>query len=104
SLACSVQCVEEPEGCGLAIADADGSNVRTFDFGAPGPWHPAPIPSNQPPPGSAGAPPGPRPEGELLALLPRGTGLGPDIAAQDPQTGDLREIVETDGIVDCQDP
>jgi dipeptidyl aminopeptidase/acylaminoacyl peptidase len=27
-------------GSGLSIADADGSNVRTFDFGAWGPWHP----------------------------------------------------------------
>ena len=25
---------------GLAIADADGSNVRTFGFAASGPWHP----------------------------------------------------------------
>jgi Tol biopolymer transport system component len=25
---------------GLAIADADGSNVREFGFGVPGPWHP----------------------------------------------------------------
>lgn len=25
---------------GLSIADADGSDVRTFDFGASGPWHP----------------------------------------------------------------
>ena len=25
---------------GLSIADADGSNVRTFGFGAAGPWHP----------------------------------------------------------------
>jgi len=25
---------------GLSIADADGSNVRTFGFGASGPWHP----------------------------------------------------------------
>lgn len=27
-------------GCHLAIADADGSNVRTVEFGAAGPWHP----------------------------------------------------------------
>ena len=26
---------------GLAIADADGSNVRAFGFAASGPWHPA---------------------------------------------------------------
>ncbi len=38
---------------GLSIADADGSNVRTFDFGAAGPWHPGtPSPSveSTPPP------------------------------------------------------
>jgi hypothetical protein len=43
---------------GLSIADADGSNVRTFDFGNPGPWHPgklatpdvAPSPSTSPRP------------------------------------------------------
>lgn len=27
-------------GCHLAIADADGSNVREFRYGMPGPWHP----------------------------------------------------------------
>ena len=25
---------------GVSVADADGSNIRTFSFGAPGPWHP----------------------------------------------------------------
>ena len=33
-------CLEDPNGCGLAIADADGSDDRAFDFGASGPWHP----------------------------------------------------------------
>jgi Tol biopolymer transport system component len=28
---------------GLAIADADGSNVREFGFGASGPWHPGTL-------------------------------------------------------------
>jgi Tol biopolymer transport system component len=28
------------ESAGLAIADADGSNVREFGFAASGPWHP----------------------------------------------------------------
>jgi hypothetical protein len=36
---------------GLAIADADGSNVRAFGFAASGPWHPAPA--NQPTPSPA---------------------------------------------------
>jgi WD40-like Beta Propeller Repeat len=31
------------DGCHLAIAEADGSNLRTFGFAAAGPWHPAPI-------------------------------------------------------------
>ena len=30
-------------GDGLSIADADGSNVRTFGFGASGPWHPGTL-------------------------------------------------------------
>jgi Tol biopolymer transport system component len=30
-------------GCHLAIADADGSNVRTVGFGAAGPWHPGTL-------------------------------------------------------------
>lgn len=29
------------DGCHLAIADADGSNVLAFGFAASGPWHPA---------------------------------------------------------------
>ena len=33
-------CVQDPVGCGLAIADANGSNVLTFDFATSGPWHP----------------------------------------------------------------
>lgn len=28
--------------CGLAIADADGSNARVLGFAESGPWHPAP--------------------------------------------------------------
>ena len=98
-LAYSVECVEQDEGCGVGIADADGSNVRTFDFGLSGPWHPAPITSNEPTPGAS--PPEPRATGEFLVLAPMGTGSGSDIAAEDPETGDLRKIVETDGIVDC---
>jgi Tol biopolymer transport system component len=30
-------------GAPLAIADADGSNVRVFDFGGVGPWHPGTL-------------------------------------------------------------
>jgi Tol biopolymer transport system component len=28
---------------GFSVVDADGSDVRTFGFGAPGPWHPGPL-------------------------------------------------------------
>ena len=102
-LAYSVQCPEHSNGCGLGIADADGSHVRTFGFGAPGPWHPAPITSVQLPPVSTGVPPEPRRNGEILVLQRMGTGPGWDLAAQDPQTGAVRKIVETHGIVDCPD-
>lgn len=34
---------------GLAIADADGSNVREFGFGASGPWHPGSPIDDAPP-------------------------------------------------------
>ena len=34
---------------------------------------------------------------------PRATGKGWDLAAQDPQTGEVRTIVETDEIIDCPD-
>ena len=68
-IAYSIPCEEQPEvGCpegsisrsewdpqpgdnpaGLAIADADGSNVRPFGFAASGPWHPG-APVEQPVP------------------------------------------------------
>ena len=48
-IAYTIDCFEDPDGCGLAIADADGSNAQTFDFATSGPWHPAPIPSTEPP-------------------------------------------------------
>ncbi len=42
-IAYTVACTELPEGCGLAIAAADGSNTRKLGVGTSGPWHPAPI-------------------------------------------------------------
>ncbi len=42
-----------------------------------------------------------RRDGEILVFVREGT--GPDLAAQDPETGDARKVVETDGIVDCPD-
>jgi hypothetical protein len=40
---------------------------------------------------------------EFIVFEPLGTGLGWDLAAQDPQTGEARTIAETDAIVDCPD-
>ncbi len=56
----------------MSIADADGSNVRTFGFGASGPWHPgtlenaaeapaSPSPSTSPAPPSPSVSPRPSP-------------------------------------------
>jgi Tol biopolymer transport system component len=55
-IAYTIQCDEDPtftcvqfdpqaglSPAGLAIADADGSNVRAFGFAASGPWHPVPA-------------------------------------------------------------
>ena len=42
-----------------------------------------------------------RRDGEILVFVREGT--GPDLAAQDPETGEARKVVETDGIVDCPD-
>jgi hypothetical protein len=40
-IAYTIECDLEDVTCGgLAIADADGSNVREFGFAASGPWHP----------------------------------------------------------------
>ena len=36
----TIACPEAPDACGFAIADADGSNVRTIGVGRSGPWHP----------------------------------------------------------------
>jgi Tol biopolymer transport system component len=45
-----------------------------------------------------------RRDGEILVFEPQGSGRGWDLAAQDPQTGKVRKILETDGIVDCPNP
>jgi Tol biopolymer transport system component len=40
-IAYTIECeLTDPSCGGLAIADADGSNVREFGFAASGPWHP----------------------------------------------------------------
>jgi dipeptidyl aminopeptidase/acylaminoacyl peptidase len=47
-IAYTTGCIEgagaaDRDGCHLAIADADGSNVQEFSYGASGPWHPGTI-------------------------------------------------------------
>jgi|GEM_PF-2771589 len=42
-----------------------------------------------------------RRDGEFIVFAPSTTGAGWDLAAQDPETGDVRTIVETNGIADC---
>jgi Tol biopolymer transport system component len=98
-----------PGRLGLFIADADGSNVRKSGFAASGPWHPGPIASTEPSPVPIDDPtttPAPsefRRGAEFIVFEPSGIGLGWDLAAQDPETGEVRKIAETDGIVDCPD-
>jgi len=42
--------------------------------------------------------------GEEVIVFDRlGSGAGWDLAAQDPETGEVRQLVASDGIVDCQD-
>jgi Tol biopolymer transport system component len=45
----------------------------------------------------------PRADGEFIVFAPSTTGAGWDLAAQDPETGEVRTIVETDGLVGCPD-
>ncbi len=75
---------------GLAIADADGSNVRAFGFAASGPWHPAGSAQpneTTPPPSEDFA----RVGGEVLSVT--GGPLG-DLVAVNPETGEERVLVE----------
>ena len=40
---------------------------------------------------------------EFIVFEPLGTGVGWNLAAQNPETGEVRTIVETDEIIDCPD-
>jgi Tol biopolymer transport system component len=79
---------------GLAIADADGSNVRAFGFAASGPWHPGasvqpdePIPD----PGESFA----RANGEVLRYTGHNAYLSfGDLLAVNPETGEKRVLME----------
>ena len=55
-LAYSPLCLQDEDGCSLAIANSDGSDARVLGFARSGPWHPggaeippAPIPTETPP-------------------------------------------------------
>jgi Tol biopolymer transport system component len=77
---------------GLAIADADGSNVRAFGFAASGPWHPgASFQSDEamPTPVDTFA----RVDGEVLSFTGGSTGEPGDLVAVKPDTGEERVLV-----------
>src|SRR5262245_13504099 len=59
----------------------------------------APQPADDPKPTPTGGEL--RRGGEALVFQPSGTGQGWDLTARDPDTGEARTIVQTDGIVDC---
>lgn len=92
-IAYTIECDLSDTSCGgLAIADADGSNVREFGFAASGPWHPGvsvPIDEATPDPGDGFA----RVNGEVLSFtgVPFDT---VDLVAVNPESGDARVLVE----------
>jgi Tol biopolymer transport system component len=72
---------------GLSIAEADGSNVRTLDFGTSGPWHP----------GATAAPDGEDTPAAFLAadeVLWLDSSNGDDLLAVGAVTGEARILVE----------
>lgn len=75
-LAYTGACLEDFDGCGLGIADADGSNVREFRFAAAGPWHPGHVAQTE-----TSTPTAARRGAEFIVLEPLGTGLRWDLAA-----------------------
>ena len=95
-IAYTINCTEGQASCAdgsivltLAIADADGSNVREFGFGTSGPWHPAgAAPANEitPTPSESFA----RADGEVLDF----TGVPRDLVAVNPETGEERVLAE----------
>ena len=82
---------------GLAIADADGSNVRAFGFAQSGPWHPGeftqpdettPVPAEEL---------STRVDGEVLSFTGDSRGIHRvpgDLVAVNPETGEERVLVE----------
>jgi len=117
----------DESGCVLAISDSDGTDTRSFTYGKSGPWHPGdllpwveqatptPEPASPTPETATSTPalpvPTPAPQvfeprkgGEFITFASRGSGQGWNLAAGDPETGDLRTIVDTSGLVDCTGP
>ena len=75
---------------GLAIADADGSNVREFGFAASGPWHPSEsVQADETTPTLDDS--FARADGEVLSFT------GGDLVAVNPETGEERVLVEEPG-------
>lgn len=76
---------------GLAIVDADGSNVRAFGFAASGPWHPGSPVENVPAPVETATPV--ETDGEVLGFTGGPDGEPADLVAVNPQTGQSRVLV-----------
>ena len=85
---------------GLSIADADGSNVQTFNFGASGPWHPRASAADDPVPPPVETPtpdanPDPSPaDVEVLRFTGTPDEAPGDLVAVNPETGEERVLVE----------
>lgn len=108
-IAYTIQCDDDPtftcaqfdpqagsSPAGLAIADADGSNVRAFGFAASGPWHPgdsAPLDETAPDDSFA------RANGEVLSFTGVPLETPGDLVAVNPATGEQRVLVEDLGTV-----
>jgi Tol biopolymer transport system component len=100
-IAYDVECELTDVSCGgLAIADADGSNVREFSFAASGPWHPDVEAIDEPTPDET---PSPTPtvtdgllnaNGDVLRFTGTPDGASGDLVAVNPATGEDRVIVE----------
>jgi len=101
-IAYTIECDPDFSCSGLAIADADGSNIRGFGFAASGPWHPGSVIAVEPQPTPVEPQPEPilRRAGEVLLFT--GTAevdldhnaVPGDLVAVDPATGEERVLVE----------
>jgi Tol biopolymer transport system component len=98
-IAYTIECDLTDVSCGgLAIADADGSNVREFGYAASGPWHPGVSATEEPAPVETPTPdandePSPA-DGEVLVFTGTSEEAPGDLVAVNPATGDERAIVE----------